>query len=260
MVIEWTRLLGVQLVHRLTIFGFTLLTLFFLLRDGPSLLEQAATIIDRMFGTTGTRLSIQVLVSVRATLNGLVLVGLGEGLLLGIAYALCGLPHPVLLGALTALLAMVPFGAPLIYSVGALVLVGQSQTSAAIALFAFGSALVFVADHFVRPILIGGATRLPFLWILLGIFGGLETFGLLGLFLGPAVMASLMAVWREWSGEIAQPLPSCRVTPRRVSCVPPPARPAASGTRGDYAGAPSHSRVFSSSRCCRRSRTCLAGA
>ena len=50
-----------------------------------------------------------------------------------------------------------------------------------------------------RPILIGGAARLPFLWVLLGIFGGLETFGLLGLFLGPTIMATLLALWREWA-------------------------------------------------------------
>jgi predicted PurR-regulated permease PerM len=49
----------------------------------------------------------------------------------------------------------------------------------------------------VRPILIGSSTRLPFLWVLLGIFGGLESFGLVGLFLGPAIIAVLIAVWRE---------------------------------------------------------------
>ena len=57
--------------------------------------------------------------------------------------------------------------------------------------------MVLVADHFVRPALIGISTRLPFLWILLGIFGGLETFGLIGLFLGPAIMAAVLALWRE---------------------------------------------------------------
>jgi predicted PurR-regulated permease PerM len=53
----------------------------------------------------------------------------------------------------------------------------------------------------VRPVLIGGATRLPFLWVLLGILGGVETWGLLGLFLGPALMAALMLLWREWAGR-----------------------------------------------------------
>ena len=68
----------------------------------------------------------------------------------------------------------------------------------------FGVVVVFVADHFVRPVLIGGAVRLPFLWVLLGILGGLETFGILGLFLGPAVMAALISLWREWTDDAAQ--------------------------------------------------------
>ena len=60
--------------------------------------------------------------------------------------------------------------------------------------------MTFVADHFIRPVLIGGATQLPFLWVLLGILGGVEGFGLLGLFLGPAIMAVLILLWREWAG------------------------------------------------------------
>jgi predicted PurR-regulated permease PerM len=61
----------------------------------------------------------------------------------------------------------------------------------------FGTLVVFVADHVVRPLFIGSTTRLPFLWVLLGIFGGLETFGLLGLFLGPAIISILLTFWRE---------------------------------------------------------------
>jgi predicted PurR-regulated permease PerM len=76
-------------------------------------------------------------------------------------------------------------------------LVIQSRVTAAILLFVFASVVVFVADHFVRPALIGASTRLPFLWVLLGIFGGLETFGLIGLFVGPAIMAAVIAIWRE---------------------------------------------------------------
>ena len=83
----------------------------------------------------------------------------------------------------------------------------------------FGSVLVFVADHFVRPVLIGGAARLPFLWVLLGILGGLQTMGFLGLFLGPAIMAALIALWREWTdparvADAAPPLPARRAAGR----------------------------------------------
>ena len=54
--------------------------------------------------------------------------------------------------------------------------------------------------------LIGGATRLPFVWVLLGILGGVTAFGLLGLFLGPAVLAALILLWREWVGSEQGPL------------------------------------------------------
>jgi predicted PurR-regulated permease PerM len=79
---------------------------------------------------------------------------------------------------------------------------------------ACGSVIVFVADHFVRPVLIGGATRLPFLLVLLGLLGGLESMGFLGLFLGPAIMAALVALWRDWT-ELPAPAERVRVTPAR---------------------------------------------
>jgi predicted PurR-regulated permease PerM len=192
-----TRTLGVQVANRLTILVFTLLTLFFLYRDGPSLIEEARAIANRLFGPPGGELGKDAVAAVRGTVNGLVLVGLAEGVLLGIAYAAAGLSHAALFGLITAVLATVPFGAPLVFVACALYLFVQSHASAAIALLVFGALVTFVADHFVRPILIGGSTRLPFLWVLLGIFGGLESFGLVGLFLGPAIMAVLIAIWRE---------------------------------------------------------------
>jgi predicted PurR-regulated permease PerM len=79
-------------------------------------------------------------------------------------------------------------------------LLAKGSTLMAIILFAIGLAVTFCADHFIRPVLIGGVTRLPFVWVLLGILGGLEEWGLLGLFLGPATMAALILLWREWAG------------------------------------------------------------
>jgi predicted PurR-regulated permease PerM len=192
-----TRTLGIEVASRLTILVFTLLALFFLYRDGPSVMGEVRAIAGRLFGRPGGLLGQNAVAAVRGTVNGLVLVGLVEGVLLGIAYLATGLPHAVLLGLATGVLATVPFGASLVFVACALVLLVQSQTTAAIALLVFGSLVVFVADHFVRPTLIGSSTHLPFLWVLLGIFGGLETFGLIGLFLGPAIMSVLIAMWRE---------------------------------------------------------------
>ncbi len=202
-VLTFTRTLGVEIANRVVTLVFTLLTLFFLYRDGGTLIDEARTIANRVFGPPGGHLGQNAVMTVRGTVNGLVLVGLGEGLLIGLSYFAAGLRHAALLGLATAVLAVIPFGAPLIFVICALVLVGQDKTTAAIAVVVFGSVVVFIADHFVRPILIGSSTRLPFLWVLLGIFGGLETFGLVGLFLGPAIMSVLIAMWREGADEAA---------------------------------------------------------
>jgi predicted PurR-regulated permease PerM len=68
-------------------------------------------------------------------------------------------------------------------------------------------------------VLIGGAARLPFIWVLFGLLGGLETLGFIGLFLGPAIMAALVALWRDWTGapepaEVQQPRHARRAVSR----------------------------------------------
>jgi predicted PurR-regulated permease PerM len=197
--------LGGEIVHRLIIFGFTLLTLFFLFRDGAAFASHLLGLSHRVLGPSGEQVARHMIAAVHGTVTGLVLVGLAEGVLLGFAYALAGLPHAVSIAALTGVFAVIPFGAPVAFCAAGLYLLAQGSTAAAAAVVGFGFLVVFVADHFVRPFLIGGAARLPFLWVLLGILGGLETFGLLGLFLGPVVMAALVSLWREW---IKPPAPS----------------------------------------------------
>lgn len=196
---------GEQVVRRLTLFAFTLVTLFFLFRDGPRLAAQCRRASTRAFGPGGERVGQQIIASIHGTVNGLVLVGLGEGVILGAVYAIAGVPHPTSFGAVTAAAAMIPFAAPLVFGLAALVLVAQGSVVAGIVVIAVGLAVTFTADHFVRPVLIGGATQLPFIWVLLGILGGVEVWGLIGLFVGPAIMAALILMWREYTD---QPHPS----------------------------------------------------
>lgn len=193
------RQLGAGLIHRAILFGFSLLTLFFLFKDGDHLVVQMRHASARAFGPSGERIGRQIIASVHGTVNGLVLVGLAEGVLMGIVYAFTGVPHPALFGAVTAVAAMIPFGAPLVFGLAAFMLVAHGSGTAAVVVVAAGMVVTFVADHFVRPVLIGGATKLPFIWVLFGILGGVATWGLLGLFLGPAIMAALILLWREWT-------------------------------------------------------------
>jgi predicted PurR-regulated permease PerM len=93
---------------------------------------------------------------------------------------------------------MLPFCAPIVFCGAALWLFVQGMVGWAIGLAVFGFVVVFIAEHFVRPVIIGNSTRLPFLLVLFGILGGAETFGLLGLFIGPALMTVLMVLWKDW--------------------------------------------------------------
>ena len=218
---ESAREYGAIVAHRLGLFGFTLLTLFFLFRDGSRLTEQLRDLSDRVIGIRGERIALQMIAAVHGTVSGLVLVGLAEGVILGVVYFAVGLPYPASIGALTGVAAVIPFAAPVVFTFAALYLLAVNSTMAAIIVLVAGSVVIFVADHFVRPVLIGGAARLPFLWVLLGILGGLETLGFLGLFVGPAIMAALIALWREWTE------PSSRTEQAR----PAPARQRPSGRR-----------------------------
>jgi predicted PurR-regulated permease PerM len=129
------------------------------------------------------------------------MVAVADGAIIGVAYVLAGVPHPLLFAVLTMAFAMVPFGAWAGFTAATLVLLlhGGSLLVAA-GLAGFCAAVLLIGDNFIQPALIGGSTRLPFLLVLIGILGGLKSFGLVGLFLGPVIMAALLTVWREWVG------------------------------------------------------------
>ncbi|HEV3426872.1 MAG TPA: AI-2E family transporter [Paraburkholderia sp.] len=198
-IVSFGRHFGARAVHASMTFGFMLVTLFVILQAGPRLSGTVMRGARRAFGADGAQLLQRMAAAVRATVTGLVVVGLGEGVLLGIAYMFTGVPHAALLGTITAIAAMLPFCAPLVFCGAALWLAAQGMIVGAIVLAVAGVVVVFVAEHFVRPVLIGNSTRLPFLLVLFGILGGATTFGLIGIFIGPALMTVLMVLWANWA-------------------------------------------------------------
>jgi predicted PurR-regulated permease PerM len=197
----WSSTLGGALLHRLFLFAITLIALFLVLRDGTWLADRTLATAERLLGNPGARLVSKVADATRATVNGTVAAAIVKGAVIGIAYVLTGVPHPLLFAVLTMALAMVPLGAWVALATAALILPLQGGTLlAAGGLFGFGAAMLLIGDNFIQPALIGGAAQLPFLPVLIGILGGFESFGLVGLFLGPVIMAALLTVWREWIG------------------------------------------------------------
>lgn len=193
----YIKQIGMSLAHRGIQLGFTLLTLFFFYRDGDYLFQQVNHIGKYCLGPRWFRYADKLPSALRSTVNGTIVVGLGVGFLMGISYLLVGFPAPTLTGFITAFAAMIPFLVPLVFTIVALILISMGSTVGAIVVVIWGTIVMFVADHFIKPVLIGGAIKLPFLAVLFGILGGVETLGLLGLFVGPIIMVLFVTLWQE---------------------------------------------------------------
>jgi predicted PurR-regulated permease PerM len=133
---------------------------------------------------------------------GMTLIAIGEGIVLGVAYWIAGVPSPVTLGVLTGVMALIPGGAPLSFTLVSVYLLASGSHVAGIGLFVWGTVELFIVDKTLRPKLVGGPIKLPFLPTFFGLVGGVKTMGFLGLFIGPVLMALLVAIWREWLREV----------------------------------------------------------
>lgn len=197
----YIKQIGTNIAHRGFQLGFTVLCLFFFYRDGDILFNQINHIGEYCLGRRWFRYADKLPSALRATVNGTITVGFGVGLLMGACYALVGFPAPTLIGFVTAFAAMIPFVVPLVFLMVAVLLIASGKLMAALIVVIWGTVVMFLADHVVKPALIGGATRLPFLAVLFGILGGVETLGLIGLFVGPMIMVLFITLWHESQGQ-----------------------------------------------------------
>lgn len=197
-ILNWVKAAALAMAQDILLLFVTLVALFTLLRHGGSLGAHGLRLIARSVGPGGDAFAERLVDAVRVTVVGTVFVALGEGALIGIGYAIAGVPKPVLFALMTATFAMLPFGAWLVFSVASATLLLDGASVAAALLFAYGAAVMLVGDNVVQPALIGRRAELPFLLALIGIFGGIASMGLVGLFVGPVIMTALRITTREW--------------------------------------------------------------
>ncbi|HET8948081.1 MAG TPA: AI-2E family transporter [Candidatus Polarisedimenticolia bacterium] len=198
LLLGWGRSLGRFALQHAMVVTFTLLALFFVYRGG----EPQAQRIERFVRGLGPHGEPWLKIAgetVRATMGGMIIVALVDGVLVGAACAVAGLPAPQVWGALTGILAVIPFAGYVAVAAAVAALAAAGSAGAATLLFAWGAFIVFAADKIVRPAIVGRSTGLDFFWVLVGTLGGLETFGLLGLFLGPVTLALAGALWGEFT-------------------------------------------------------------
>jgi len=180
---------------------FAVLSMYFLLRDGPRLIREARAILTGILGPRVHDYLDAIGATTQAVVYALVLGAIAQGTVAGIGYFFAGVEAPVLMGAITVLIALIPFGAPLVWGSLALWLLVNGDLWHGIFLLIWGLLVVSWVDNLVRPMVISNATRMPFLLVVFGVLGGVLAFGLVGLFIGPVLLAVSLAIWREWLEE-----------------------------------------------------------
>jgi predicted PurR-regulated permease PerM len=181
---------------------FMVVALLFVYRDGAYIAAQLDRFGEKIFPMRWGRISRIVPATISSTVTGMTLIAIGEGIVLGIAYWLAGAPSPFLLGVITGVAAMIPGGAPLSFTLVSIYLAASGSVFEGVALLAWGSIELFIVDKTLRPKLVGGPIKLPFLPTFFGLIGGVKTMGFVGLFLGPVLMALLVSIWREWVHDL----------------------------------------------------------
>lgn len=189
-----------------TVFFFLMLyLLFFFLRDGQRMLESLVRALP--LGDQRERHLMRRFAEVsRATIKGTLIVGLVQGAIGGVAFAVLGISAPVLWGVVMALLSILPVvGTALVWLPAAIFLIVNGQILGGIALIFVGVFVIGLTDNLLRPILVGRDTRLPDYLILLATLGGLAGFGLAGIIIGPIIAAFFLSVWHMAEAEFRTP-------------------------------------------------------
>jgi predicted PurR-regulated permease PerM len=176
-------------------FFMMLFLLFFLLRDGRHMLSRAVHLVPLEPTSRGVLLKL-IGDTTRAVVYGEVMTGIAQGALVGIGFAIAGLPSAVVFGVLAAFLALLPMvGATFVWGPAVLYLAATEQWGWAIFMLVWGTG-VSVADNLLRPLLIARHAPVSILAVFVGVIGGVSAFGMIGVIIGPVLLTVIAALLR----------------------------------------------------------------
>lgn len=189
------------------LFNFLIMTfiLFFLFRDGETLYRTLRDLIP-MEPEHKEAIFVRLYETVSAVVQSMAVTGVTQGLLSWIGFWLLGIPFAFFLGSVAAFFSLLPIGgAAAVWVPCVLYLFLTSQWMKAVVLLVYGAVIISGVDNILKPLIIGGRTRLPTLFLVLGILGGLQAYGFLGIFLGPVLLATIVAFVNIYREEYASP-------------------------------------------------------
>jgi predicted PurR-regulated permease PerM len=168
-------------------FFFTLLSLYYLFKDGSTLFERLKEAVP--LPAKEKDLLIQRFKDmIYATIYGGVLIAMIQGVLGGLSFWILGLPSPIFWGTAMGLLSFIPIGGTaLIWAPAAIILVIEGAVLKGIVLVGIGVFVISMVDNLLRPFFISTRTNIHPLLLFFAVLGGVQAFGLIGLFAGPLI-------------------------------------------------------------------------
>lgn len=180
-------------------------TLFFLFKDGRRWLT-ALYELTPLEDSHKARIFVRLDQTIRAVVKGVVLTAIVQGILAGAAYLVLGVPFPVVLTAVTVLLAPLPFGGTaLVWVPVTLYLFVSGSMGKGLVMLAWGAGVVSTVDQILKPLFIGQGAQIPVLLLTFSMLGGLALYGIIGLFLGPILIGLLLTAMQIYRDEYHSP-------------------------------------------------------
>lgn len=178
----------------------SVLIAFFFFRDGDAIMARVRGAVSRIAPVRGLHMLEVALATTRAVVYGILGTALAQGVLMAIGLYIVGIKAAPLLGLATFFLSPVPVGPPLVWIPAGLYLIfAQGETAWGIFLLAWGALVVSSVDNVLKPMIISRGSDLPFILVMLGVFGGVVAFGFIGVFLGPVLLALGFVLVKEWA-------------------------------------------------------------
>lgn len=202
-VIEGGLSLLLGIANGVLMFLVALFVAFFFYLHGAPIATRLAETLHRIIGPQADRLINLTGATVRGVVYGILGTAIVQGILTAFGLWLSGVPRPMLLGVIAGLLSVLPIGAPLIWLPASIWLMGNDNVGWGVFLLIYGAVVISGADNVIRPWFIARGAKMPFLTTMLGVLGGALAFGLLGVFVGPVLLALGYTLVNEWarSGE-----------------------------------------------------------
>lgn len=192
-----------SVLETLTVAFLTLGGCFVLYLHGEELVAQCRAVLRKLEGPRIDAICDTIGATVRGAAYSVVATAIAQGTLAGIGFTVAGAPLPVLLALSTMVLSLLPFGAPLLYvPVSAyLIFFTDLPWYNGAGLLLWGVGFISTVDNFLRSVLISQATQASMVLVFVGVVGGVVAFGLLGVFIGPALISVAHMLWRDFAAE-----------------------------------------------------------